>query len=95
MKKLALIITSFTVLMLLSETDLFTDLLLFFLVGAIPGTHYSLPSSVMLFLTVVTAGAVVYWFLKSHGWHVAIARFTAKIYDAIKSSLRNHSLGSA
>ena len=95
MKKLALIITSFTVLMLLSETDLFTDLLLFFLVGAIPGTHYSLPSSVMLFLTIITAGAVIYWFLKAHGWHTVFPRLAVKAYESIKSSLSNRSLGSA
>lgn len=95
MKKLALIITSFTLLMLLSETDLFTDLLLFFLVGAIPGTHYSIPSNVMLIFTVVAAGFVVYQFLKAHGWHIALARIANKAYETIKSTLDKRSLGQA
>lgn len=62
MKKYALLLTSLTIVMLLSETDLSNDFLLFLLVGAIPGTNYNLSSTTMLWLIVVTSWVVVFRF---------------------------------
>lgn len=72
MKQQALVITSLAFIMLLSETDLSSDLLLFLLVGAIPGTDYSLSSNTMLALVFLCSWVVVFRFatirsLASHG----------------------------
>lgn len=45
-------------LILLIQSGVANDLLLFLLVGAIPGTHYSIPSNVM-FLTMVGLSWIV------------------------------------
>lgn len=60
MKKQALIITSLATMILLSETDLSSDLLLFFLVGAVPGTDYSLSSNTMLTLVILATLLLLY-----------------------------------
>ena len=60
MKKQALIITILAITILLAETDLSSDLLFFLLVGAIPGTSYSLSSNTMLTLITIASGLVLF-----------------------------------
>lgn len=58
MKKYAAIITSLTVATLLSQTNLFNDILMFVLVGAVPGTTRSVPPSIMLLLICLASCAL-------------------------------------
>lgn len=60
MKKYAAIIVGLTAIILLTQTNLFNDLLFFFLVGAIPGTTKSVPSYVMLSVIVVASWIVIF-----------------------------------
>lgn len=95
MKKQAILLTSLTLTLLLSETDLSSDLLLFFLVGAIPGTSSSLSSNTMLALIGITASLVLLHLTCAHGLHTATNRLLAKAYQITKEQLTKRSLGQA
>lgn len=92
MKKQALIITSLAIVILLSETDLSSDLLLFFLVGAIPGTHYSLSSGTMLALIIVTALTLLYWQPFVRTLVATSIKHVVKYVSEIKERLSKHPL---
>lgn len=95
MKKQAILLTSLTLTLLLSETDLSSDLLLFFLVGAIPGTNSSLSSNTMLALIGITASLVLLHLTRAYGLHIVTNRLLAKAYQITKEQLTKRSLGQA
>lgn len=95
MKKYAAIIIGLTAIILLTQTDLFNDLLFFFLVGAIPGTTKSVPSSVMLSAIVLASWIVVFRFPAVRS---ASVKLLAHVYAALidlKTQLTKRRLGDA
>lgn len=95
MKTTAVTLTSLTFALLLSETDLSSDLLLFFLVGAIPGTSYSLSSGTMLTLIGLATTLFVYYLTRTYSLHGQAGRILAKTYQTAKEQLIKRSLGRA
>jgi hypothetical protein len=95
MKTPVVLLTSLTLTLLLSETDLSSDLLLFFLVGAIPGTDSSLSSGTMLALIGLTASLVLLHLARAYGFHIAASRMLTKACQIVKEQLTKRSLGQA
>jgi hypothetical protein len=95
MKKQAIILASLTIAMLLSETGLSSDLLLFFLVGAIPGTGYSLPSTIMLTFYAAAAISVVAHLLHTQGFTNLLIKQFHKSRHLIKGALVKHPISEA
>ena len=95
MKKQATLLTSLTFTLLLSETDLSSDLLFFFLVGAIPGTDSSLSSGTMLTLIGFAALLVVHQLARAYDLYTQAGRLLAKTRQAAKEQSIKHSLGRA
>lgn len=95
MKTPVVLLISLTLILLLLETDLSSDLLLFFLVGAIPGTDSSLSSGTMLALIGLAASLVLLHLARAHGFHIATSRILAKTYQIVKEQLTKRSLGQA
>lgn len=95
MKKYAAIIVSLTAIILLTQTNLFNDLLFFFLVGAIPGTTKSVPSSVMLSAIVIASGIFIFSFaaVRSLGAQM-LAQLQSTLVD-FKRQLEKQHLGDA
>lgn len=93
MRKQAIILTSLTFAMLLSETELSSDLLLFFLVGAVPGTNYNVSSNTMMALYALAAIFVVARLLQTHGITTLLAKQTIKGYQLIKDTFAKRLLG--
>ncbi|HEX6416795.1 MAG TPA: hypothetical protein VFZ62_04705 [Candidatus Saccharimonadales bacterium] len=50
------------IIIVLNELGVFNALVMFLLVGAIPGTDYSLPSGFMLLVMIVLLGVILYKF---------------------------------
>lgn len=95
MKKQAILLTGLTFAFLLSETDLSSDLLLFFLVGAIPGTDFSLSSGTMLALIILAASLILSQLARAYGLHIVTRRILTKTHQAAKEYLTKRSLGQA
>lgn len=95
MKKQAMILASLTITMLLSETGLSSDLLLLFLVGAIPGTDYNLPSTVMLAFYAAVAVGVIAHLLHAQGVTSLLVKHARKSHRALKEVLAKHPLSEA
>lgn len=95
MKQQAMILTSLTFAMLLSETGLSSDLLLFFLVGAVPGTDYNLSSNIMLALYGSAAILIIVHLLRAYGLTALLAKQAAKGYRVIKDAFAKYTLGEA
>ena len=95
MKKYAAIIVVFTAVILLTQTNLFNDLLFFFLVGAIPGTTKSVPSHVMLGAIIAVSGVVVISlpFVRTQSRRL-LTSLTAS-YAELKAQLEKRRLGDA
>ena len=95
MKKQAILLTGLTFAFLLSETDLSSDLLLFFLVGAIPGTDSSLSSGTMLALISLVASLILGHLARAHGLHIAASKVLTKTCQIAKEQFTKRSLGQA
>lgn len=95
MKKCAAMIAGLTAIILLTQTNLLSDLLLFILVGAIPGTTKSVPSHIMLSAIVLLTTAFV--FSSATVRRVALRLFVslrATLLD-LKAQYNRRSLGDA
>lgn len=95
MKKYAAIITSLTALVLLSQTNLFNDILMFVLVGAVPGTTHSIPASVMLALIASASWALMLQFKSTRILCRHITKKIYALYTARKQNLAERSLSQA
>ena len=95
MKKQALFLTGLTFIILLSETELSSDLLLFFLVGAVPGTTYSIPSGIMLTFYGITGAVIILHLLQAYGIYTLFAKQAAKAHQLLKQTLDKRPLGEA
>lgn len=93
MKKQAIILASLTIAMLLSETELSSDLLLLFLVGAIPGTNYNLPSTFMLTLYVTLAVGVIAYLLHTQGVTAQLLKYARRSRQLMKDVVAKHPIG--
>lgn len=94
MKKISFIVGSVAIaLVACSKLGVLQALLLFFLVGVVPGTNLTVPSSVMFFSILIVAWIIVFRFtaLKALEMH-AIARLT-KAYNARKNNLPKRRFG--
>ena len=94
-KHITTIIIGLTAIILLTQTNLFNDLLFFFLVGAIPGTTKSVPSSVMLSAIIFASWLVVFRF---PAVRALTARLLTHLHAAVlelKGQLAKHRLGDA
>lgn len=54
-----------SMLIILGQFNFFEALMLFFLAGIIPGTHYRIPSNLMFFLIIACISLVITWLLSS------------------------------
>ena len=95
MKKYTAIIIVATAIILLTQTNLLNDLLYFLLVGAIPGTTQSVPSSVMLSAIIVASGIIILSF-------PAVRHFVKRVFSLlrimltdVRAQLIKHRLGDA
>lgn len=95
MKKYAAIITSLTALVLLSQTNLFNDILMFVLVGAVPGTNHSIPASVMLALVASASWGLILQFKSTRRFSRYITKKVYALYAARKQNLTERLLGQA
>lgn len=95
MKPHAALLTGFTLTLLLSETELSSDLLLFFLVGAIPGTNYSLSSDTMLALIGLVASLIGLRLIRSYGLHYTAGKLLVRAYHTAKQQFAKRSLEQA
>ena len=93
MKKQALIIASLTIAILLSETELSNDLLLFLLVGAVPGTDYALSSNTMLILVGLATWLIAFRFSAIRTLQAHAARQFIKHYETTKSRFPKRRFG--
>lgn len=94
MKKFSFIVGSVTIaLVVCSKLGVLQALLLFFLVGAVPGTNLTVPSSVMLFSILIAAWVVVFRFTALKALEMrAIARLV-KAYNERKTNLPKRRFG--
>jgi hypothetical protein len=95
MKKYAAIITSLTALVLLSQTNLFNDILMFVLVGAVPGTTHSIPASVMLALVGSASWVFILQFKSARRLSRYIIKKVYTLYTAHKQNITERLLGHA
>lgn len=70
-----------------SKFGVFQALLLFFLVGAIPGSSVSVPSSMMLFLILITAWLLVFRFTALKTYELRTVSKLTKAFHARKNNL--------
>lgn len=94
MKKISSIVgISVIALIVCSKLGVLQALLLFFLVGAIPGTTFAVPSHIMFFFILVAAWLVIFRFTALKALEKrAIARL-AKAYAERKSHLPKRRFG--
>lgn len=85
------IITLSTATLLFFGTRLSDDALLFFIVGAIPGTDHNIPSNVMLTLIVLAVGWITYRVARAHG----LGRRLIASVHTIKQTFTHHDLSDA
>ena len=94
MKKFSLIIgTAIIALVACSKLGVLQALLLFFLVGAIPGTTLTVPSSVMLFFILIAAWLVIFRFTALKALEKRALMRLAKAYAERKSHLPKRRFG--
>jgi hypothetical protein len=93
MKKQALIIASLTIALLLSQTGLSNDLLLFLLVGAVPGTGYNLSSNTMLTLVGLATWFVAFRFRAIRALQAQATRQVIKHYETTKARFPKRRFG--
>lgn len=95
MKKYAAIIIGLTAVILLTQTNLFNDLLFFFLVGAIPGTTKSVPSYVMLSAIVAATGVFVFRFTWVRNLTIRVMTRLGTSLTELKTELQKRRFGDA
>jgi hypothetical protein len=93
MKKPALIIASLTIVILLSETELSNDLLLFLLVGAVPGTDYALSSNAMLALVGLATWLIAFRSSTIRTLQSHASRHLIRHYEATKARFPKRRFG--
>lgn len=94
MKKSYFIISgSIIALLAIAKFGVLQALLLFFLVGAIPGTTISVPSSMMLFLILATAWLVIFRFTALKTFERRALTRLVKTYNERKSNLPKRRFG--
>jgi uncharacterized membrane protein len=83
MKK-AIIVTIVAIasVIILTRLGIFNSLLIFLLVGAIPGTHYNVPSTFMLLTIISIIWLLVFRFTAIEAIHSASLRRSAKRHVA-------------
>lgn len=89
MKKYAATITSLTAVILLSQTNLFNDILMFVLIGAVPGTTHSVPPSIMLLLIFLASWALVMQFESVRSINRSIISKLRTLYATRKQTATN------
>lgn len=95
MKKYAAIITSLTAVILLWQTNLFNDILMFLLVGAVPGTSHSIsPSVMMLLVAMASCGLLLQFKLVRTILRRALGQL-GTFYVARKQDITQQTLGEA
>jgi hypothetical protein len=95
MKKYAATITSLTVMVLLSQTNLFNDILMFLLVGAVPGTTHSIsPTGMLLLVGVASWGLLLQFKFVRTALRLAFGKLRA-FYTARKQNITQPQLGEA
>jgi hypothetical protein len=88
MKKISFIIgITVVALVACSKLGVLQALLLFFLVGAIPGTDLTVPSSVMFFSILIAAWVVVFRFTALKALEMRAVARLAKAYNERKNNL--------
>ena len=60
-KNIILSCVSLSAIIVLGQFGFFEALLMFFLAGIIPGTHYSIPSSGMFLIIITCISAIIAW----------------------------------
>ena len=94
MKKNIIIVgIAIAALIMCSQLGVLQALLLFFLVGAIPGTAFAVPSSVMLFLILITAWLVIFRFTTLKTFEKRTLTRLTRAYAERKSHLPKHRFG--
>jgi hypothetical protein len=87
MKKISFIIgITVVALVACSKLGVLQALLLFFLVGAIPGTDLTVPSSVMFFSILIAAWVVVFRFTALKALEMRAVARLAKAYNERKNN---------
>jgi hypothetical protein len=81
------------VLLTCVKLNVLQALLLFFLVGAIPGTTVAVPSSIMLFLILAAAWLIIFRFTALKAFEKRALNHLVKTYQERKSNLPKRRFG--
>lgn len=80
-KVFVIAIASFLVVLALSESGFLNSLMYFVLVGAVPGTAYSIPSGLMLLIIAVLAWVILFRFT---AFNIIVRRLTKQHLEVKK-----------
>jgi membrane protein implicated in regulation of membrane protease activity len=92
-KKVSLVALAVALLIVIEKTSILNALLLFFLVGAIPGTSYSVPSGIMLSFIILATWVLVFHFAAIHTLQLRLVRNLEKRYADTKKRLPKRRFG--
>ena len=91
--KIAVVALTIILVVVLERIGVLNALLLFFLVGAIPGTNLSVPSGVMLSFIVLASWVAVFHFAAIHALERRIIRHLEQRYADTKKRLPKRRFG--
>lgn len=92
-KKISLVTFIVALILVLEKTSILNALLLFFLVGAVPGTSYSVPSGIMLSFIILSTWVLVFHFAAIHTLQLRLVRHLEKRYADTKKRLPKRRFG--
>lgn len=92
-KRISLVALVVTLVIVIEKTSILNALLMFFLVGAVPGTSYSVPSGVMLSLIILATWVFVFHFAAIHTLQLRLVRHLEKRYADTKKRLPKRRFG--
>lgn len=91
MKKTILIISVIIIgLNIAIKSGTLNALIMFFLLGIIPGTDIAIPANIMLLMISATACAVLFYSTGRHILHVILDRYTVEREEKTSSNLSKH-----
>lgn len=92
-KKISLVALAVILIIVIEKTSFLNALLMFFLVGAVPGTNYSVPSGIMLSFIILATWVFVFHFAAIHTLQLRLVRHLEKRYVDTKKRLPKRRFG--